>query len=125
MTNPKHHYNQCLIQAIRALRKTRNIKQMTMADALSMSECNYSKIETHYKALNTVQLLTVTEQLGISLRRLVGLTDVLYSAQVNEQKLHTVFFTLKQEGVSNIFDDFKDEELIIFLQNLIIAIQPA
>jgi transcriptional regulator with XRE-family HTH domain len=68
-------YDIRIIQAIRALRELRGVKQKSIGLELDMTESNYNKIEKGYKTMSVSQLKTIAKTLDVSVFMILALAE--------------------------------------------------
>jgi transcriptional regulator with XRE-family HTH domain len=111
-------FNALVIDIIKAARKAKSIKQSEIAAALCMTECNYNKIEKHHKPLNMVQVVIISNILGISARKLVSLAEAMQEPGFLSMPIEEQIVKLHVTGSHNLLDDFRDENLVVILNLL-------
>ena len=107
-----------VIEVIKAIRKTKGIKQSTMAFALGMTESNYCKIEKQYKELTTKQLGIIAELFGLNVRKLISLADAIHELDLKNRSLEEELIALHTHYNYNLVKDYSNEGLLLILKNV-------
>jgi transcriptional regulator with XRE-family HTH domain len=107
-----------IIDVVKASRKARGIKQSVFAKALSMTECNYCKIEKHYKELTTGQLSIIADLLDTSVRKIITLAEALSFMDLQNESLESHIVSFQKNCTYSLIEDYKNDNLILILSNM-------
>jgi transcriptional regulator with XRE-family HTH domain len=118
MTKKTCDFTNSLVTVVRALRRRQGIKQSVIASALSMTGCNYSKIESNSNGFTVQQLVKISEALGTDVRKIVFLAHALNDINVHNGHVEEHVVRLMEDYQYDLMDDFREVGLVNLLMEI-------
>lgn len=93
---------------IKLIRESRNLTQEYVADAVGMSQANYSKIESNQSKLSFNKLEQIAEVLEVDVIKLLQVEDNWHINQVSNSQLGSGSY-FEQTGIQEIQRLYQDQ----------------
>jgi transcriptional regulator with XRE-family HTH domain len=110
-------YDIKVAKAIKLIREFRQVKQIVLANALGMTQANYSKIEQGEIAITSGELKIISKELNVSPFQIISIIDIIdeETLALNEMLNHLSELFEANESINTI----GFEELNFILQEIL------
>jgi transcriptional regulator with XRE-family HTH domain len=112
MSSKRDSFNGCIAAVIRAMRRSRGVRQKEVAAALFMSECNYCKLEKNRREVTMGQLVVIADTLDSTVRNIVTLAETVRSAYHPGQRPEHFLVELYNAFGQHMLEEFRNEHLV-------------